>query len=117
MELDEFLNKLHTHPEKMEFTETISIIDNNYLYTPTAFQNGAQNNLAGQNEGSCKILAFARLNKLGKEQTLHCFGKYYREEVLNDPDGEGHQNIRQFMQHDWEGVIFEKSALKPKDKN
>ena len=92
-------------------------IDSNYLYTPTTFRNGKQENAAGQNEGSCKILAFGKLNNLNKEKTLHCFGKYYREDVLDNPDGEDHQNIRQFMLDGWEGVSFDNQALKPRSIN
>ncbi|PJE79821.1 hypothetical protein CI610_01177 [invertebrate metagenome] len=36
---------------------------------------------------SCKIFAFVLLHKLTKEQILHCFGNYYKKEVLADPDG------------------------------
>ena len=111
MTLAEFLKKLSTDPNSIEFNDTISVIDANYNYSPTAFENGTQKNTVGQNEGSCKILAFGKLNNLDKEQTLHCFGQYYREEVLNDPDGESHQNIRQFMLTGWEGVNFENQAL------
>jgi hypothetical protein len=31
------------------------------------------------------------------EATLSCFGAYYQEDVLGDPDGTSHQNIRNFM--------------------
>ncbi len=51
------------------------------------------------------------LNNLSVEQTLHCFGKYYREEVLNDPDGESHQNIRQFIKNGYTGISFEREVL------
>jgi type III HopJ-like effector protein len=115
MELDDFLDKLRSEPESTDFTDTIAVIDSNYDYTPNAFTNGEVNNEAGQNEGSCKIMAFALLNKLSVEQTLHCFGKYYREEVLNDPDGEGHQNIRQFIKKGFSGIKFEHEALRRKE--
>jgi type III HopJ-like effector protein len=114
MELKDFLNKLNIELELIDFTETISVIDLNYDYTPSAFANGNVINKTGQNEGSCKILAFAILNKLSKEQTLHCFGKYYREEVLNDPEGESHQNIRQFIKHSFDGIKFERAVLQNK---
>ena len=68
-------------------------------------------NAAGQNEGSCKILAFARLHQLTPEQTLHCFGGYYRKEVLGDPAGNSHQNIRQFMKTGWAGITFDYAPL------
>jgi hypothetical protein len=111
MELKSFLDKLRSEPESIEFADTISVIESTYDYTPTAFTNGDVTNEAGQNEGSCKIIAFAQLNKLTKEQTLHCFGKYYREEVLNDPKGNNHQNIRQLMKHGFSRIYFEEEPL------
>jgi len=111
MELKSFLDKLRSEPESIEFADTISVIEGTYDYTPTAFTNGDVTNEAGQNEGSCKIIAFAQLNKLTKEQTLQCFGKYYREEVLNDPKGNNHQNIRQFMKHGFSRIYFEEEPL------
>lgn len=111
MDKNSFLDKLKSEPETIEFTDTIAVIDATYDYTPSTFTNGNVTNEAGQNEGSCKILAFALLNKLSKEQTLHCFGKYYREEVLNDPGGDSHQNIRQFMKHGFDRIQFEDDPL------
>jgi hypothetical protein len=32
----------------------------------------------------------------------HCFGAYYREEVLGDLEGTNHQNIRNFMKSGWD---------------
>ena len=68
----------------------------------------------GENSGSCKLFAFARLQGLSEAQTLACFGSYYRDDVLGDPGGSNHQNIRNFMQTGWKGVQFEGEALKPK---
>lgn len=107
MDLDIFLKKLRSEPEAIEFADTISTIDENYNYTPTAFTNGEVTNEAGQNEGSCKILAFAFINNLTITETLHCFGKYYREDVLAHPAGNDHQNIRQFILDGFEGVKFD----------
>ena len=112
MTLQDFLDTVLTDPESIEFTDTIAIIESNYDFTASNFSNGEQYNNAGENEGSCKILAFALLNKLTEKQTLHCFGQYYREEVLDDPEGESHQNIRQFIQHGFDGIKFEKEVLR-----
>lgn len=114
MSLDAFLNKVKTQPESVNFDETIAIIDTFYDYSPTPFSNGDLKNNAGENEGSCKILAFAQLQQLTPEQTLHCFGNYYRQDVLGKPTGSGHQNIRQFMQYGWDGVSFEHDPLAKK---
>ncbi len=105
-----FLNAVKIN-EAVSFTETIAVISENYAYQPTAFKNGNVENAAGQNEGSCKIFAFAKLNELTEAQTLSLFGDYYRVDVLKNPDAIDHQNIRQFMQHGWIGVIFENAAL------
>jgi hypothetical protein len=111
MDLKTFLEKVASHPEAITFDETIQVIESHYAFTPTAFQNGAVKNEAGQNSGSCKLFAFAQLQSLTAEQTLHCFGTYYRVDVLNDPEGTSHQNIRNFMIHGWEGIAFEALAL------
>lgn len=107
MNLNDFLAKIKSEPESIGFTDTISVIENNYDYTPTAFTNGGVKNDAGQNEGSCKILAFAYINNLSITETLNCFGNYYRDDVLGNPAGDDHQNIRQFILDGFEGVKFD----------
>jgi len=111
MLLNDFLTKIRAN-EPVNFADTISVITENYTYTPTAFRNGNVENTAGQNEGSCKIFAFAKLHDLTSEQTLSLFGDYYRVDVLQHPDMTDHQNIRQFMQQGWACVVFENEALK-----
>jgi len=109
-----FLEKLKTNPKSVDFAETIAVIEENYDFTPTAFQNGTQHNGAGENSGSCKIFAFAKIQNLSVEETLACFGKYYFEEVLNDSEGTNHQNIRNFIKTGWNGIQFEGDALSKK---
>ena len=111
MSLEDFLNKLNTSPDLIDFTDTMSVIDAFYTYSPTAFNNGEVHNSAGENEGSCKLFYFAKLQQLSKQQTLACFGDYYRQDVLNNPAGDDHQNIRSFMQSGWEGVEFQGEVL------
>lgn len=115
MELQAFLEQVKTRPDTIEFADTMAVIDANYTFTPTAFSNGDIQNEAGQNNGSCKILAFGQLHGLSVDETLACFGKFYREDVLGDPDGDGHQNIRNFMQKGWDKVSFEGKALTPSE--
>lgn len=109
MSLNTFINTIKSN-QKVSFDETMGIINESYHYTPTSFSNGLGNNSinneAGTNEGSCKIFAFASLNQLDKTQTLNLFGNFYHQDVLNDPGGKGHQNIRNFMQYGWEGIQF-----------
>lgn len=117
MLLQEFLKKINSeHP--ISFDETMAVISENYAYDPTEFSNGLNNNkiinVAGNNEGSCKIFAFAQLNDLSQQQTLSLFGDYYSKEVLLDPEGTSHQNIRNFIQTGWEGISFNQQALTKK---
>jgi hypothetical protein len=111
MTINTFLDKLKQTPTTITFPETIAVIEENYDFIPTEFQNGLQHNASGENSGSCKLFAFALLQKLSKEETLACFGTYYFEEVLGDPNGSNHQNIRNFMNTGWDGIQFEGEAL------
>lgn len=118
MPLTIFLEKIKNN-ETISFNETIALISENYVYQPTEFSNGLGNkkitNTAKTNEGSCKIFAFAKLNQLDKLQTLNLFGDYYHKEVLQDPTGSNHQNIRNFMLDGWEGITFSQQALSIKE--
>lgn len=115
MSIEELIELIKTQPEKVEFDQVIDCIDDNYEYTPTHFTNGKGhdlvNNQAGSNEGSCKIFAFATLHGFNEEETLACFGKYYREDVLNNPEGNDHANIRTFIRNGWDGIQFDGTVL------
>lgn len=111
MKLSDFLDKLNTTPQAIEFTDTMAVIEANYTFTETTFKNGDTTNDAGTNSGSCKLFAFAKLNKLSQDATLACFGDYYRKDVLENPTGTDHANIRNFIQHGWSGITFEGVAL------
>jgi hypothetical protein len=118
MPIDEFIHKIKNQPDTISFDETMTQITNHYNYTPVRFRNGVENNLvvneAGTNEGSCKIFAFAQLNGLNERETLACFGKYYREDVLENPEGTDHGNIRTFIKYGWRGIVFNGDALSKK---
>jgi HopJ type III effector protein len=115
MTITTFLEKLKTTSEAVSFQDTIATVEANYTFVETKFINGSLTNEVGQNSGSCKLFAFAQLQNLSKEDTLHCFGDYYRKDVLQDPNGDGHQNIRNFMKTGWEGIhFFTESVLLPK---
>ncbi|WP_438710693.1 HopJ type III effector protein [Aquimarina muelleri] len=111
MKISDFLKKLKTNPEEISFEDTINVIEANYNFLPTEFINGNQNNAEGQNSGSCKLFYFAKLHDLTKEETLQCFGGYYREDVLQNPDVEDHQNIRNFIKTGWQDISFKQQAL------
>ena len=116
--LSSLINKIKSSPRSIEFNDVINVISEHYHYSPVLFTNGAKTdcvvNQAQKNEGSCKIFSFAQINQLSELQTLHCFGQYYREEVLNDVAGTNHGNIRAFMKHGWEHIKFDGLALTPK---
>ncbi|WP_299063319.1 HopJ type III effector protein [uncultured Polaribacter sp.] len=110
MIIQEFKTKLKSNPSAILFAETMQVIEDNYNFTPTAFKNGTIENKAGENAGSCKLFAFAKLQKLTKEETLFCFGEHYKN-VLEDANGTSHQNIRNFMNTGFNGLTFENEAL------
>ncbi|MBV1879597.1 MAG: HopJ type III effector protein, partial [Pseudomonadales bacterium] len=105
--LKEFINSLSSSPTHINFETTMAVIDAHYLFVPTAFINGKLENQAGENTGSCKIFAFAKLHHLTETQTLSCFGKYYQQDVLQHPADDNHQNIRNFMQTGWGGLTLQ----------
>ncbi len=111
MTIEIFKNKLKNTPKAIEFSETMAVVDANYEFTPTAFKNGTTENAEGQNSGSCKLFAFAKDQGLTKEETLACFGAFYFKDVLEDPEGTGHQNIRNFMTTGFEGLSFDGEPL------
>ena len=57
------------------------------------------------------VFALVLKRDLTEAQTLQCFGDYYRKDVLENSDGNDHQNIRNFIQHGWKGIDFDGSAL------
>lgn len=111
MNLNDYLSQLKKQPESITFEDTISTIDENYDFTPGRFTNGEINNNANENNGSCKIFFFAKMHSLSENDTLHCFGNYYRKDVLENPDATDHQNIRNFMRTGWSGINFDTNIL------
>ncbi len=114
MSIENFIQKVRSTPNEIEFSELMDLIENHYLFTETVFTNGDLKNEVGENSGSCKLFSFAALNDLNAEETLACFGAYYREDVLENPEEDNHQNIRNFMQTGWTGIKFDGEALIPK---
>lgn len=100
--------------ETVAFQSTMQVIDDHYEFTATEFKNGETLNLAGSNNGSCKLFAFAKLQELDEQTTLNLFGDFYAKDVLENPEGEDHQNIRNFMKFGWAGIEFSGTALTEK---
>ncbi len=103
--------------QRCDFEDTLTWIARHYDYTPTAFDNGLDEacvrNAAGQNEGACRVFALGLAANLSAEDTLLCFGRHLRD-VLADPAGSNHANIRQFQRHGWAGIKFHGQALQAK---
>ena len=98
-----------------DFEDVISYISAHYDYTPTRFSNGAGAhvvvNEAGQNAGACRVFALAQLEQLDEQDTLQLFGRYYLQDVLQNPQGSDHANIRAFMRSGWAGIHYDGVAL------
>ena len=113
--LEQVISQLKAADTTIEFQQVIEIIEQYYQYTATSFSNGIGDDLiinkAGENEGSCKLFFFARIQKLNEVQTLNCFGNYYRDDVLKHPERSDHANIRTFIKHGWAGINFDGDAL------
>jgi hypothetical protein len=93
---------------RTEFEETISLVDGLFRVTPCAFRVGRTptvENHAGANTGALRVLAFGKLIGLDKQTTLNLFGRHYRD-VLDNPHGDAHANIRAFIRDGWDGVEF-----------
>lgn len=112
--MDKFLKLLAAKPNEVTFEQTMQVIDEHFDFSPVSFVNGETENQAGQNNGSCKIFAFAQIQGLDKPSTLACFGQFYRDDVLKNPNGSDHANIRNFIQHGWDGIRFDGVALTAK---
>lgn len=108
MNPEQFIALLGT-PEHC-FADTLSYIDQQYHYQPSAFDNGAVHNSAEQNQGSCKVLAMAKDLQLTDQQALQCFAEHYQA-VLSDPAGSDHANIRALMSSGLSAVAFAHQPL------
>lgn len=111
MKDDQVLELVRT--EQLQFSEVLIFIENNYSYSPSGFKNGNLYNSPSENQGSARILFLGQINRLTKEDTLMLFGEHYRS-VRDNPAGEDHQNIRQFMKNGWYGVKFDQDVLRQK---
>lgn len=114
MTSQELIDLVRADPAAVDFQQVIQVIDDTYDYVPTRFSNGEIINEPGENEGSCKIFAFAQIHNLSELETLALFGEYYRHDVLENPIGEDHPNIRNFILDGWLGIKFDSPPLQAK---
>jgi len=111
MTIQDLFTQLRNTPNNIEFADVMQVIGQFYTYTPSNFTNATLLNPAGSNEGSCKIFYFALLHELTEAETLSLFGHYYRDDVLVNPTGTDHGNIRHFILTGWAGISFEGVVL------
>ena len=112
--ISQLLEQLKTSPDTVEFQHVMEVIEQNYQFNAVEFSNGDLVNEQGTNLGSCKIFAFAQIQQLTEQQTLSCFGDYYRIDVLEHPEASVHGNIRNFIKTGWAGIQFSAPALSEK---
>ena len=101
-----------------DFEDVMAYVQAHYDYTPVRFDNGLGAdpvvNAAGTNEGSCRVFALARHKGLDEADTVQLFGRFYRQDVLQNPQGSDHANMRRFLRDGWAGINFHGVALVPK---
>merc|ERR1719359_1483624 len=101
--IDAFIQTVKKDPKSVDVEQTMAAIEDGYDYSAVAFQCGEVDSTAEQNQGSAKIFSLAKLQKLNKDTTLQLFGRFYRDDVLKNPSGDDHGNIRNFMKTGWDG--------------
>jgi|TARA_B110001469_G_C9518440_1_gene258109 hypothetical protein len=105
----------------VKFTEIMDKVGECYQFDPSAsYKSGVGTkdretaNPPGQNAGSLKTYYFAHLHGLDEPSTLRLFCEHYKD-VLDNPDGTSHANIRAFMENGWDGIEFTGVALRLRD--
>ena len=103
----------------MKFDEVMGKINECYVHTPVEYRSGAGTaeevvNPPNTNTGSCKVFYFAQMHGVSEDATLRMFCQHYQQ-VLDEPEGDSHANIRAFMKHGWEGITFAGPALVTRD--
>ncbi|KAL3915131.1 MAG: hypothetical protein SGARI_008250, partial [Bacillariaceae sp.] len=102
-ECEVFNANVEMDADNLKFEDIMELINTHYEVGLIEFKNGDIVNKQGENEGSAMLLSYAALSEMDKDATLKLWGQYYRE-VLADPDGDSHQNIRNFMKYGWDGT-------------
>lgn len=102
----------------MMFQDVMNILRRHYECVPAAFATGVgtpkeTRNPAGSNAASCLLLAAARRLGFSMPETLALYREHYRD-VLADPDGVTHANIRALIANGWAGVEFSADPLRLK---
>ena len=95
------------------FDDTLALIAEHFEYQPAGFHNGGLYNGPGENAGSCRVFALGQHCNLSETETLNLFAEHYRQ-VQDEPAGDSHGNIRQFMATGWSGIRFDSAPLRPR---
>lgn len=95
-----------------DFDDTLALIERYFDYQATGFRNGPLVNAPGENAGSCRVFALGQICNLSETDTLALFAQHYQQ-VLDEPAGTSHGNIRQFISTGWSGIEFEGRPLRP----
>ncbi|MDR1027138.1 MAG: HopJ type III effector protein [Rickettsiales bacterium] len=101
---------------KYDFQQVLSVIDKNYDYTPTQFavtDGWGDTNGLDQNQGAGRVLAFAKERRLDEEAALQLFAEHYQN-VVDNPNGDNHKNIRLLAAHGLNQVHFANRPLRKK---
>jgi hypothetical protein len=99
--------------DNFQFEATLAFIEQQYHFTPSAFNNGEVSNTIEQNQGSCKVFALAQLLELTQQQALSCFGQHYRD-VLATPTVDNHHNLRRVLKDGLGDIQFDRFPLEQK---
>lgn len=87
------------------FEDSLALIEQHFDVQPCGFRNGPLVNAEGENAGSCRIFGLGQHCSLSETDTLKLFAQHYQQ-VLDDPTGDSHANIRQFISTGWSGIQF-----------
>jgi len=97
---------MNTEPtQRPRLNATIAGIRSMYDVPPQAFSVGGHENSPGENEGSLAIFGFAKMHNLHNNQVFSMFCEA-GDEVLANPEGTDHPNIRAFIGDNFDGVRF-----------
>ncbi len=91
---------------------TVVAIRSMYEVPSQAFVVGFHQNDEGANVKSLVILGFAKMHNLRDDQVLSMFGEAGDEVLANpDPDATDHRNIRAFLKHGLNNIVFSRGGI------
>ncbi len=93
-----------------ELNKNVTSILSVWNLIPQGFVVGSQANKPEENESTLVILGFSLMHKLPLEKILPMFAEAY-EEVLADPDGDSHLNIRALISFGIEAFFPDKEKI------